>query len=413
MCGRYVSVMEIPVGLAHVAALSFLAARAAPSGAFWLALAGGAALAREADTRGVRAGYAASVAAMLQTVAIFGPVRFSAPLTQAMSAPLLGAMHARKRRPAALVAVCLVIRVLNYAVITAFAVFVLLGPKGYAGSYQALLGWVPLLPHGLAGALILTVIVDLALAVFFSVIQVGLYRRALTNWPTPTVGEDAPRRATVPTAAAQRSGTDPRAVLAAATLMTALLLVSHSWPVLAAVTAWLAAASIFVRDWDHDVLRVGLVLAAVLAAGTLIASLLGGLGVDQATSRAVRGALLVLVASWLRLAAGSAGLREAFRRTLLRLHRVPSAPEAAEILGQLDSGQLLAGSMKALRDRLRDVRRHPVSVADAVLAWAAEEARSLPIHQPQRAAALRFRARDAALAASLLLPAGALAAVLA
>jgi hypothetical protein len=404
--------MEISAGLAHVAVLSFLAARAAPSGAFWLALAGGAALAREADTRGMRAGYAASVAAMLQTVAIFGPVRFSAPLTQAMSAPLLGAMHARGRRPAELFAACLAIRLLNYAVITAFALWVLLGPKGYAGSFQALLGWVPLLPHGLAGALILTVIIDSALAVFFSVIQVGLYRRALNEWPTPEVG-DTPQRAMAPAAAAQRSGTDPRAVLAAATLMTVLLLLSHSWMVLAAVTAWLAAASIFVRDWDRDVLRVGLLLAAVLAVGTLLASLLGGLGVDQATSRAVRGALLVLVASWLRMAAGSAGLREAFRRTLLRLHRVPSAKEAAEILSRLDSGHLLAGSTTALLDRLRGVRRHPVSVADAVLAWAAEEAHSLPVQRPPQAAPLRFRVQDAVLAASVLLPAGALAAVLA
>ena len=403
--------MEIPVGLAHVAAVSFLAARAAPSGAFWLALAGGAALAREADTRGMRAGYGASVAAMLQTVAIVGPVRFSAPLTQAMSAPLLGAMHARGRGPAALFAACLAIRLLNYTVITAFAVLVLLGPKGYAGSYEALLGWLPLLPHGLAGALILTGIVDFALAVFFSVIQVALYGRALNDWPMQKVGE-LPQRAGVP-AAAQRSGTDPRAVLAAATLMTVLLLVSHSWTVLAVVTVWLAAASVFVRDWDRDVLRVGLLLAAVLALGTLIAALLGGLSADQAASRAVRAALLVLVASWLRLAAGSAGLREAFRRTLLRLHRVPSANEAAEILSQLDSGQLLAGSTTALRDRLRGVRRHPVSVADTVLAWAAEEAHSISVQRAPRAVALHLRARDAALAASLLLPAGALAAVLA
>jgi len=62
---RYVSLLEIPVGLAHVAAVSFLAGRAAPSGAFWLALAGGAALAREADTRGGRAVAAHSLAQMI------------------------------------------------------------------------------------------------------------------------------------------------------------------------------------------------------------------------------------------------------------------------------------------------------------------------------------------------------------
>jgi hypothetical protein len=51
-------------------------------------------------------------------------------------------------------------------------------------------------------------------------------------------------------------------------------------------------------------------------------------------------------------------------------------------------------------------------VADAVLAWAAQEARSVPVHQPSVAAELRFRARDATLAASVLLPASALAVVL-
>jgi hypothetical protein len=155
-----------------------------------------------------------------------------------------------------------------------------------------------------------------------------------------------------------------------------------------------------------------LLLTALLAAGTLIASLLGGLGAQEAASRSARAALLVLVATWLRAAAGSAGLREAFRRVLLRLHRVPGAHEAGAILSELDSGRLLVWSATALRDRLRGVIRRPVPIADAVLAWAAQEARSLPVHTPAAAAKLRFRARDAALAASALAPAGALAAVL-
>jgi hypothetical protein len=144
----------------------------------------------------------------------------------------------------------------------------------------------------------------------------------------------------------------------------------------------------------------------------LLASLLGGLSIDQAASRGVRGGLLVLVATWLRVAAGSAGLREAFRRVLVRLRLVPGAHEAGEILSQLDSGRLLPGSAKALRDRLRGVRRRPIPVADAVLAWAAQEARSLPVHAPALAAELRLRASDATLAVSVLLPASALAVVL-
>jgi hypothetical protein len=126
----------------------------------------------------------------------------------------------------------------------------------------------------------------------------------------------------------------------------------------------------------------------------------------------VRGALLVLVATWWRMAAGSSGLREAFRRGLVRLRRVPGAHEAGEILSELDSGPLLVGSAKALRDRLRGVEQRPVPVANAVLAWAAQEAQSLPVHEPSAAAELRFRARDAALAASVLIPASAVAVVL-
>src|ERR1700736_6586559 len=106
--------MATPAGLAHVGAVSFLAARVAPTGSFWLSLAGGAALAREAELRGLRAGYASSTAAMLQTVAIVGPLRFNAPLTQAMSAPLLGAMHARGRGAVAQFFVCAAIRLLHY-----------------------------------------------------------------------------------------------------------------------------------------------------------------------------------------------------------------------------------------------------------------------------------------------------------
>jgi hypothetical protein len=402
--------MPRPAGLAHVATVSFLAARAAPSGAFWLALTGGAALAREAELRGMREGYAASTAAMLQTVAIVGPLRFSAPLTQALSAPLLGAMHARGRRPAGLVLACLAIRLVNYVAVTAFGLFVLLGPKAYAGSYKAIFGWLSFLPRGLAGALLLTAIFNLAAAAFYSVVQVWVYRRALSGWPAQSPAPVS--RPADPSAPSPLAGADPRAALAAATLVTVVLLVSHSWALLGGVAIWLALASILPRQWDRDVFRVGVSLAALLGLGTLAASLIGGLGADQAASRGVRGALLVLVATWLRLAAGSDGLSEAFRRALQRLSRIPGSSRAGEILHELDSGRPLAGSAKALRERLRGVRRDPIVVADAVLDWAAQEASSFPERTPVPAAKLRFSARDAALTASLLLPMSSLAVAL-
>jgi hypothetical protein len=401
--------MATRVGLAHVAAVSFLAARVAPSGAFWLALAGGAAVAREADLRGVRAGYASSAAAMLQTVAMVGPLRLSAPLTQALSAPLLGSMHARGRRWVSMLVVCLAIRLAIYAALTSFTVLVLLGPAGYAGSFDALFGWLPLLPEGLAGALLITAIANLVSAVFFSTIQVVLYRRALSGWPEPAVLQ--PRRSAAPRSPIEHSGADPRMVVAVATAVTMVLLFTHSWIVLGAVTVWLAGAAVLARRGDREVAKIGLLLAAMLAAGTLIASLVGGLSFNEAASRTVRAALLVLVATWMRVAASSGGLREAFRRGLLALRRLPGAEDSANLLGDLDSGRLLAGSATALQDRLRGVRRRPIAVADAVLAWVAQEAHAIaPEHSGATKTVLSIKLRDATLAASVLLPAAALVA---
>jgi hypothetical protein len=402
--------MATPAGHTHVGAVSFLAARVAPTGSFWLSLAGGAAVAREAAVRGLRSGYACSAAAMLQTVAIVGPLRINAPLTQAITAPLLGAMEARGRRPFTQFLACLAIRLVHYTVLTAFAVLVLLGPKAYAGTYSTLFGWIPFLPRGLAGALILTAIGNVVVAIFFSIIQVGLYRHALGGWPARALGLSQPR-VVVPEAPEQAGGMDPRVALVAATVVTVVLLVSHSWIVLAAVAAWLAVAATMARYRDRDVLRVGLLLALIVAAGTLVASLIGGLGLDEAASRGVRAALLVIVPTWLRLAAGSAGLREAFRRMLLHLGWIPGAREAGEILGELDSGALLEGSAKALRERLRGVTQ-PVAIMNAVLSWAAQEAESLPVVAQRAVSPLRLRPRDATLVFSVLLPATALAAVL-
>ena len=88
------------VGLTHVATVSFLASRAAPSLQFFFALGGGIALARAAHGRGARTGYGTALASMLQTVAVMGPARINAPLTQAITAPMMGRLQARGARPA-------------------------------------------------------------------------------------------------------------------------------------------------------------------------------------------------------------------------------------------------------------------------------------------------------------------------
>src|ERR671912_303450 len=113
------------VGPAHVGVVSFLAARAAPTGGFWIALAGGVALARVAERRGARPGFGASVAAMLETVAIIGPARFGIPLTQAVTAPLLGRLDARRVGVPLQVLVCALLRLLHNTATTAFFIWVI------------------------------------------------------------------------------------------------------------------------------------------------------------------------------------------------------------------------------------------------------------------------------------------------
>jgi len=73
---------------------------------------GGTALARVAQRRGAREGYGASAAAMIETVAILGPPRFSVPLTQAATAPMLGRLEKRAVAPLVQVAACAAVRVL-------------------------------------------------------------------------------------------------------------------------------------------------------------------------------------------------------------------------------------------------------------------------------------------------------------
>src|SRR5688572_26922851 len=169
-------------GPAHVAVVSFLAARAAPTGGFWIALAGGVALARAAERRGARPGFGASAAAMLETVAIIGPARLGIPLTQAATAPMLGRLEARGWPPLPQILACAAIRLLHNTATTAFFIWVITGGlDAYAGTYDAIgrrLG----VEIGSADALALTLAGLLAWAAFASTVQVLIYRRGLASW---------------------------------------------------------------------------------------------------------------------------------------------------------------------------------------------------------------------------------------
>jgi hypothetical protein len=395
-----------PTGLAHVATVSFLASRAAPSAQFWLALGGGLSLARAAQARGARAGYGASLAAMLQTVAVMGPARINAPLTQAMTAPMMGRLQARGAPWWLEFLACLVLRIVHYAVLLAVFIYVVLGGMdAFTGSYETLTGWLGFLPQGPHAALALTAVVNLGWAIFFSSVQVAVYRRALGAWPTvePAGGAAAP--AAAPPARTGRF--DPRAVVLAALLASALLLCSTAWPLLAGVAAWLVPAWLLSRP-DPRALPLGLALAAMLGFAALTGGLLGGVGLEVTLQRTLRAVLLVAVATWMRAAAGSDGLHEAFRRALARLRRIPSVREAATVLDGLDAGPRLVAAARAAAKRLEGIPLRPAPVADALIGWAASEAAGYRSGPGAQTAALRVRGRDRLLVGLTLLPALAL-----
>ena len=385
-----VSASAVPAGPAHVAVVSFLAARAAPTGGFWIALAGGVALARTAERRGARLGFGASAAAMLETVAIIGPARFGIPLTQALTAPMLGRLEARGVAVLPQILACAAIRLLHNTATTVFFIWVIAGGlDAYAGTYDAI-GRRIGIDVGTTDALGLTLAGLLGWAAFASTVQVLVYRRGLRGWDglaaaardesdvtrdirgQRNAGGGEPVRS-----AAMGRRWDPRAVTLAAAVGFAVLLSGTSWPLLAAVAGALALAWI-AAPTDREPVPTGLLFAAILAAGALIFSLGGGLGLDEAARRATRAALLVLVATWMRAAAGAEGLREVSRRVLGRLRRVPAAREAALVLDRLESEGRLAEAGRALADRLSGVEKRPMPFVDAVLGWVVGESERRP-----------------------------------
>jgi hypothetical protein len=396
-------------GPAHVAVVSFLAARAAPTGGFWIALAGGVALARVAERLGARLGFGASAAAMLETVAIIGPARFGVPLTQAISAPVLGRLHARGVGFWPQLLACATVRLLHNAATTAFFIWVITGGlDAYAGTYDAI-GRRIGIDVGTGDALALTLLSLLAWAAFASTVQVLVYRRGLLAWDEPDAEPEAELRPQVTRdepLPAERF--DPRVVAGAALIAFVLLLSSTAWVLLAAVAAWLALVWILSRA-EHDPVAAGLLFAALLAVGAFAFALGGGLGLDTALRRAARAALLVLVATWLRAAARAGGLREVSRRVLGRLRRIPSAPEAAEVLHAIASEGRLAAAGRSLTAQLSKAPKQPAAVLDAVLAWVVRDAATYSPAPPAAPLRLRARARDWALLASMAAPMLALA----
>jgi len=408
---------EDRIGLGHVATVSFLASRAAPSAQFWLALGGGVALARTAMRAGARTGFGVSLAAMLQTVAVMGPARVNAPLTQALTAPVMGRLQARHAPAWVEFLACLAIRLVHYAVLMAFFVFVVLGGiDAVTTTYERLTGWLGVVPDGPVAALGALAAGNVAWALFFSVTQVAIYRRALGAWPAPEHGS-APVSGPGGTVRATAVGPgdtirtpgrfDPRAVVLAAVLASGLLLASTAWLLLIGVLAWLVPAWLLAKP-DRDALPLGAALAGMLAFAALTGGLLGGAGLELTLRRALRAVLLVAVATWMRAAAGPDGLRETFRRALSRLHRLPGVAEASVVFAGLDAGPRLIAAGRAAANRFSAVELRPTQLADALTLWVATEAAAYAPGAGAPRPALRLRAPDGLLLALTLAPAFAL-----
>ena len=380
-------------GPAHVATVSFLASRAVPSGGFFVALAGGTALARVAQRRGAREGYGASIAAMLETVAIMGPARFGVPFTQGMSAPLMGRLHARGWSPFAQFLVCLTIRMISNTAGLAFFVWVIAGGvDAYAGSYEAIAGRLGF-ELSERGTLVLSVVGLLVWGAFASIVQVSVYRRGLDTWPEAT---EADATDEAPPLELHRGRFDPRLVSLSAAVAFVLLLSSTRPLLLAAVAGWLALAWALSRP-DRRAVPTGLVLAALLGTASLMFALTSGLGIEEGLRRASRAVLLVLVATWLRAAAGADGLREVSRRALGRLRALPSVRETIAVLDAIGSEGRLTAAGRSLLDTMEGVRARPAAITDAVLTWVAQEAGRYRIGPPTGPVRLRVRVWDFAL----------------
>jgi hypothetical protein len=393
-----------PTGLAHVATASFLASRITPSGGFAVALAGGVAIARTAERWGARVGFGASLAAMLQTVAIMGPLRFTIPLTQAVSAPLLGAMEAARRSTLAQFAVTFAIRTIQNLIGLIFYVLVIAGIDAYFESFSRILGLIPFMPDSDTAVTVGSIALFMAWGIGATIIQVLVYQRGLRRWPADPPAPDPATEAERAEAVAaveeyERPAArhfDPRAVVLAAAVAFAILLTGTWWPMLGAVALWLAVAWALSRG-NSAVVRPGLILTGVIMLSTLIPGLVGGIGIELTARRMVRAGLLVLVATWMGYAAGEEGLREVFRRVLRRLQRLPSLREAGTILDGLGSTAGLAASGRRLIERVKGVEPEVLPLTDAVLDWVAGESDRHAPGRPALAPHLRARSRDGAL----------------
>jgi hypothetical protein len=413
--------MRPEAGFAHVAVLAFVAARTVPGFGFGVSLVGGTAIAHATERLGGRRGLAAGAAAAIESIAILGPARMSAPGGQLLTGPLIGHLAARGRSRALQVASTALVRAaFNLLLTWAFIAIFAGGLDNYTGTYDATFGRIPGAPDGEAAALGGTALALLVWAIGASWVQVYVFHRANERWSRgggididraiDEAAHSPPAEGVEPPAAVRRRF-DPRAVIAAAAAAFALLLASTDPLLLGAVAGWLAIAWL-AAPAEREVVIPGLILAATLGVGAFVANTVGGDGVVAGLEHAARGALLVMTATWMRGAAGTDGVRAVAQRLLARLARRRRSRSAAELSVALDS---LSGDRRmgeAVRALIADVRAAEddlMKMLDAAIDWVAAEAARFRPGIPAPAPELAYRPIDLLVLIGACLPLAALA----
>ena len=237
-------------------------------------------------------GWAASLAAMLQTVAIMGPLRVDVPLTQAISAPVLGRMEVRGHGTVAQALAAAAIRLAHNTLGTAFYIWVIVGLDAYAGTYDTIFGFLPFLPDGRdrrarrrppSTLVVWTVDRQHRAGARLPARAAALARRSRRARARRRRRRCRRARRRARTRASTRAPCSSRPSSRSRCCSS-----STDWPLLGAIAVWLGARVGVARGDRSRSSSPGSILTAALAFGTLVFGLIGGLGLEVTLQRTLR-----------------------------------------------------------------------------------------------------------------------------